>query len=315
MNGNVYLVTGAAGFIGSHLCEKLIESGSKVIGVDNLITGSLNNLSNIQSSNSFRFIEHDIVAPLKIEEKLNGIFHLASPASPVDYMKYPIETLRTNAIGGDNILTLAQNKNCPVLIASTSEVYGDPEIHPQIESYWGHANPIGTRSCYDEAKRYLEALATSFHRKLGTKTRIVRIFNTYGSRMRMNDGRVVPNFLTQALTNKNITVYGTGSQTRSFCYIDDMVDGILRAFNTDYNLPINLGTPKEYTILEFAKKIIEFTGSESKIVFLELPQDDPKKRCPDISKARSILNWEPKISIDVGLNITCQYFKGILRNR
>lgn len=304
-----YLVTGGAGFIGSHLCDRLIHEGCEVVAVDNFITGKRENIRGLLRNRRFAFIEKDIVEPLSIGGNFAGVFHLASPASPVDYTNYPIETLRTGSIGSDNVLGFALTKDCPILVASTSEVYGDPKVHPQPESYWGNVNPIGIRSCYDESKRYLEALTMAYRRVHGLTTRIVRIFNTYGPRMRTDDGRVVPNFFMQAISNENITVYGEGSQTRSFCYIDDMVEGLVRAFQNSHHEPINLGNPTEMTILEFAKRIMEISQTNSKLLFLPLPEDDPKVRKPDITKAREILSWEPNVSLNDGLATTMEYFK------
>lgn len=308
-----YLVTGGSGFIGSHLCERLLALGCEVVCVDNFITGRPENTEHLLSNRSFQLIEHDIIHPLNLTGNLAGIFHFASPASPVDYAKLPIETLHVGAIGSDQVLKLAQEKNCPVLVASTSEVYGDPLQHPQKESYWGNVNPIGPRGCYDESKRYLEALTMAYHRARGVRTRIIRIFNTYGPRMRVNDGRVVPNFCNQALRGENVTVYGEGKQTRSFCYIDDLIEGILRMMQADHFEPVNLGNPCEYRILDFAHKVIEMADAKVKIVHLPLPEDDPQRRCPDISKAKSLLQWEPRVLLDEGMRQTFDYFKRELR--
>lgn len=305
------LITGGAGFIGSHLCDLLLAKGHEVICVDNLITGNKNNIAHIENDN-FVFIEHDVTKPLYLEENLDYIFHLASPASPIDYMQLPIQTLKVGAFGTHNMLGLAMEKNARFLLASTSEVYGDPLVSPQSEEYWGNVNPIGPRGVYDEAKRFAEAITMAYHRYHGTQTRIVRIFNTYGPRMRLNDGRVVPNFIGQALNGEDITVYGDGSQTRSFCYVSDEIEGLYRLMMSDHSDPVNIGNPEEHTILEFAKIIIKMTGTNSKIIFKELPEDDPKKRRPDITKARKILNWEPKVSLGQGLGNTIQYFKGVL---
>jgi dTDP-glucose 4,6-dehydratase len=307
--GKRFLVTGGAGFLGSHLCERLLANGGSVVAVDNLITGQEKNLTHLAANSDFELINHDITHPLQFNNRLDGIFHMASPASPVDYGKYPIETLRAGALGADNILALAGRKDCRVLIASTSEVYGDPLEHPQQESYWGNVNPIGPRGCYDESKRYQEALAMAYHRVHKTSVAIVRIFNTYGPRMRTDDGRVVPNFCVQALRDEPLTVYGHGRQTRSFCYVDDLVAGILKLFFSDYQEPVNIGNPQEHSILEFAQKIISLTGSKSSIVHHPLPADDPKVRCPDISRAKQILGWTPSTSIDEGLAKTISYFK------
>lgn len=303
-----YLVTGAAGFIGVHLCERLVEAGCEVVGLDNFITGSRENLVGLEGNARFEFLEQDVTQPLKFSGEFAGVFHFASPASPVDYYKYPIETLQVGSIGAENVLNLADAFQCPIVVASTSEVYGDPLEHPQKETYWGHVNPIGPRSCYDESKRYQEALAMAFHRTRGVDTKLVRIFNTYGPRMRINDGRVVPNFMTQALSGKDLTVYGDGSQTRSFCFVDDLVEGILRIFKQGDNNPINLGNPFEISILEFANTILQLTGGKGKIDFKPLPQDDPKTRCPDISRAREMLSWEPKVGLEEGLEKSIEYF-------
>lgn len=303
-----YLVTGGAGFIGSHLCEKLISLGCEVVAVDNFITGSPENIRLLLGNKLFNFIEQDIIFPLSVSGSFAGIFHMASPASPVDYAKHPIETLHVGALGSDQILKFALEKTCPILVASTSEVYGDPLQHPQNESYWGNVNPIGPRGCYDESKRYMEALTMAYWRVHQLETQIVRIFNTYGPRMRINDGRVVPNFCIQAIRQEPLTVYGQGSQTRSFCYVDDLVEGLLRALHCGYRQPINLGNPIEMTILDFAKKIIELCKSSSPIKYLPLPEDDPKTRRPDIGLAKEVLDWEPHVSLQAGLEKTVQFF-------
>ena len=308
------LITGGAGFIGSHLCDLLLAKGHDVICVDNLVTGNKNNIVHIENE-KFSFIEHNVTKPLYLEEKIDYIFHLASPASPIDYLELPIQTLKVGALGTHNMLGLAREKNARFLLASTSEVYGDPLVNPQSEEYWGNVNPIGPRGVYDEAKRFAEAITMAYHRYHGTQTRIVRIFNTYGPRMRLNDGRVVPNFIGQALNGEDITVYGDGSQTRSFCYVSDEIEGIYRLMMSDYTNPMNIGNPEEHTILEFAKFIIKLTGTDSKIIFKELPEDDPKQRRPDITKARKILKWEPKVSLEQGLKNTIQYFKGVLASK
>jgi len=305
------LITGGAGFIGSHLCDLLLAKDHEVICVDNLVTGNKNNIAHIENDN-FSFIEHNITKPLFLEENIDYIFHFASPASPIDYLKLPIQTLKVGALGTHNMLGLAMEKNARFLLASTSEVYGDPLVNPQSEEYWGNVNPIGPRGVYDEAKRFAEAITMAYHRYHGTQTRIVRIFNTYGPRMRLNDGRVVPNFIGQVLNGEDITVYGDGSQTRSFCYVSDEIEGIYRLMMSDYSNPMNIGNPKEYTILEFAKFIIKLTGTDSNIIFKELPEDDPKQRKPDITKARKILNWEPEVSLEQGLRNTIEYFKGVM---
>jgi len=305
------LVTGGAGFLGSHLCDLLLEKGYEVLCVDNLITGSAKNIEHI-TTDRFSYIEHDVTKPLYLEEKIDFLYHLASPASPIDYLELPIQTLKVGALGTHNMLGLAREKNARFLLASTSEVYGDPQVNPQGEDYWGNVNPIGPRGVYDEAKRFAEAITMAYHRYHNLDTRIVRIFNTYGPRMRLNDGRVVPNFIGQALRGEDLTVYGDGSQTRSFCYVSDEIDGIYRLMMSDYALPVNIGNPEEHTILEFAKIILKITGSKSRITFKELPVDDPKQRRPDITKARKILKWEPKVSLEQGLKETIKYFKDIL---
>jgi dTDP-glucose 4,6-dehydratase len=305
------LVTGGAGFLGSHLCDLLLSKQYEVICADNLITGSAGNISHIKNE-KFSYIRHDVTKPLYLEEKIDFIFHLASPASPIDYLELPIQTLKVGALGTHNMLGLAKEKGARFLLASTSEVYGDPLVNPQSEEYWGNVNPIGPRGVYDEAKRYAEAITMAYHRYHGIDTRIVRIFNTYGPRMRLNDGRVVPNFIGQALRGEDLTVYGDGSQTRSFCYVSDEIEGIYRLMMSDYALPVNIGNPEEHTILEFAKIILEITGSNSNIVFKELPVDDPKQRRPDITKARKLFDWEPKVSLEQGLKETIRYFSQIL---
>ncbi|GFO96792.1 NAD-dependent epimerase/dehydratase [groundwater metagenome] len=305
------LVTGGAGFLGSHLCDLLLEKGHEVICIDNLVTGNTRNIEHIRSDR-FTYLKHDITKPIYFGDKIDYIFHLASPASPIDYLELPIQTLKVGALGTHNMLGLAKEKGARFLLASTSEVYGDPLVNPQSEEYWGNVNPIGPRGVYDEAKRYAEAITMAYHRYHRVDTRIVRIFNTYGPRMRLNDGRVVPNFIGQALRGDDITVYGDGSQTRSFCYVSDEVEGIYRLMMSDYTLPVNIGNPEEHTILEFAEIILKMIGSGSKIVFKELPVDDPKQRRPDIGKARKILNWEPKVSLQHGLKETIKYFKDIL---
>jgi dTDP-glucose 4,6-dehydratase len=303
-----YLVAGGAGFIGSHLCERLIASGASVLAVDNLITGNLENIRSLLSHPQFEFCEHDITVERRWERGFAGIFNLASPASPIDYAKLPIETLRVGSIGSENLLKLALAENCPILVASTSEVYGDPLQHPQEESYWGNVNPIGPRSCYDEAKRYMEAVTMAYHRAKNVQTRIIRIFNTYGPRMRVEDGRVVPNFCMQALRGENLTVYGRGEQTRSFCYVEDLVEGILRVFVSEYSLPINLGNPNEMTIRQFAERIIALSGKSLAIEERPLPTDDPKTRRPDIRLAKKLLDWEPRVDLSQGLRKTYDYF-------
>ncbi|HXW17907.1 MAG TPA: UDP-glucuronic acid decarboxylase family protein [Candidatus Acidoferrales bacterium] len=303
------LITGGAGFLGSHLCDKLIERGWDVICMDNLVTGAAPNIAHLTSHPRFRFIQHDVTRYINISEHLDAILHFASPASPDDYLKLPIPTLKVGSLGTHNALGLALAKKAKFLLASTSECYGDPEVSPQPETYWGHVNPIGPRGVYDEAKRFAEAMAMAYHRYHKVDTRIVRIFNTYGPRMRLNDGRALPNFLYQALTGKPITVYGSGKQTRSFCYVSDLVEGITRLLDSEEHEPTNIGNAQEITILEFAEKIRELTGTKAEIVFKPLPQDDPKQRCPDIAKARRVLNWEPKISLAEGLRLTLEYFQ------
>ncbi len=302
------LVTGGAGFLGSHLCELLLARGYEVLCIDNLITGSMQNIAHIRTDR-FSYINHNVTEPLYLDDKIDFLFHLASPASPVDYLNLPIQTLKAGALGTHNMLGLAKEKGARFLLASTSEVYGDPLVTPQCEEYWGNVNPIGPRGVYDEAKRFAEAITMAYHHYHGLDTRIVRIFNTYGPRMRLNDGRVVPNFIRQALHSEDLTVYGDGTQTRSFCYVNDEIEGIYRLMMSDYVLPVNIGCTEECTIFEFAKLILKITGSESKIAFRCLPADDPKQRRPDITKARKILGWEPKVPLEQGLIETIKYFK------
>ncbi len=303
------LVTGGAGFIGSHLCDYLLDNGHDVICMDNLLTGSEENISHLKDNENFEFINHDVTEFIRVDGDLDYILHFASPASPIDYLELPIQTLKVGSLGTHNALGLAKAKSAKFLLASTSEVYGDPLVHPQPESYWGNVNPTGPRGVYDEAKRFAEALTLAYHRTHGVDTRIARIFNTFGPRMRMKDGRVVPNFMTQALTKKPLTVYGDGSQTRSFCYISDMVEGIYKLMLSNETEPVNIGNPEEMSIIDFAKRIKELTGSESEMVFEDLPVDDPKTRQPDITKAKSVLGWEPKVSLDEGLKKTIEWFK------
>jgi dTDP-glucose 4,6-dehydratase len=303
------LITGGAGFVGSHLCERFIERGHEVVCVDNIITGTLGNVEHLRGHERFTFIRHDISHPLEIDGSIDNILHFASPASPVDYLAFPIQTLKVGSLGTHNTLGLAKAKNARYLLASTSEVYGDPEVHPQREDYWGHVNPIGIRGVYDEAKRFSEAMVMAYHRSHGVKTRIIRIFNTYGARMRLDDGRVLPNFMGQALRGEPLTVYGDGSQTRSFCYVDDLVNGIEKVLFTDFHEPINLGNPDEVTILQFAHEILKLSGSKSKITFKPLPQDDPRVRKPDITRARQLLGWEPRVPRQEGLRRTLDYFQ------
>lgn len=303
------LITGAAGFLGSHLCDKFIKEGCHVIAMDNLITGDLKNIEHLFKLKEFEFHHHDISNYIHVAGKLDYILHFASPASPIDYLKIPIQTLKVGSLGTHNCLGLAKAKGARMLIASTSEVYGDPKVHPQTEDYWGNVNPIGPRGVYDEAKRFQEAITMAYHRYHGVETRIVRIFNTYGPRMRLNDGRVLPAFIGQALRGEDLTVFGDGKQTRSFCYVDDLVNGIYRLLQSDYAEPVNIGNPDEITIGEFAEEIIKLTGTNQKVVYKELPVDDPTQRQPNIDKARAILNWEPKVSRAEGLKITYEYFK------
>jgi len=309
------LITGAAGFLGSHLCERFLKEGMYVIAMDNLITGDLRNIEHLMPNPNFEFNHHDVTKYVHIPGELDYIMHFASPASPIDYLKIPIQTLKVGAMGTHNLLGLALAKKARFIIASTSEVYGDPLVHPQTEEYWGHVNPIGPRGCYDEAKRYQEAITMAYHRYHEVETRIVRIFNTYGPRMRLNDGRVLPAFIGQALRGEDITIFGDGSQTRAFCYVDDLVEGIYRLLLSDYTLPVNIGNPSEITIKEFAEEIIALTGTDQKVVYKDLPQDDPKQRQPDITKAREILGWEPKVSREEGLRITYDYFRNLPTER
>lgn len=305
------LITGAAGFLGSHLCDRFIKEGFYVIGMDNFITGDEKNIVHLKNNRDFEFINHDVTKHISIEGGLKYILHFASPASPVDYLKIPIQTLKVSSLGTHNCLGLAKAKKARILVASTSEVYGDPQIHPQREDYWGNVNPIGPRGCYDEAKRFAEAITMAYHNVHGIETRIARIFNTYGPRMRLNDGRVLPAFIGQALRGEDLTVFGDGSQTRSFCFVDDLADGIFRLLMSDYALPVNLGNPDEITISEFAEEIIQLTGTKQKIIYKPLPQDDPKQRQPDITLAKKNLNWEPKILRNEGLKITYEYFRSL----
>ncbi len=306
------LVTGGAGFLGSHLCEYFLNKGHEVICMDNLITGSKDNISSIKNK-SFQFVEHNVSEFINLEGELDYIMHFASPASPIDYLELPIQTLKVGALGTHNALGLAKAKSATFLLASTSEVYGDPLVHPQPEAYWGNVNPIGPRGVYDEAKRFAEAITMAYHRTHGVNTKIVRIFNTYGPRMRVNDGRAIPNFLKQAIMEKDLTVYGDGSQTRSFCFVSDLVEGLYRLLMSEQNYPINIGNPNEMTIKEMAGKIIQATNSKSKIIQVPLPEDDPKIRQPDITLARKYLNWEPVVTLDQGLQSTLEYFKKQLK--
>lgn len=305
------LITGAAGFLGSHLCDRFIKEGFHVIAMDNLITGRLKNIEHLFKLENFEFYNHDVSKFIHIPGNLDYIMHFASPASPIDYLKIPIQTLKVGSLGIHNCLGLAKAKNARVLIASTSEVYGDPNVHPQTEEYWGNVNPVGPRGVYDEAKRFQEAMTMAYHTFHGVETRIVRIFNTYGPRMRLNDGRVLPAFIGQALRGEDLTVFGDGSQTRSFCYVDDLVEGIYRLLHSDYPYPVNVGNPDEITIADFAEEIIKLTGTDQKVIYKDLPVDDPKQRRPDITKAQEILGWEPKVSRSEGLKITYDYFKSL----
>ena len=302
------VVTGAAGFIGSHLCETLLDRGHSVVGIDNLLTGDLHNIAHLRQRD-FEFIRHDVTRYIDVDGPVDYVLHWASPASPIDYLELPIQTLKVGSLGTHNALGLAKAKGSRFVIASTSEVYGDPLEHPQKETYWGNVNPIGPRGVYDEAKRFAEAMTLAYHRYHGVNTKIVRIFNTYGPRMRLRDGRAVPAFMSQALQNEDVTVFGDGTQTRSFCYVSDLVDGILRLADSDTNEPVNIGNPHEVTIEEIARTIITLVGSTSKIVYRELPVDDPKQRRPDITRARTILKWEPKVGLEEGLMKTVGYFK------
>lgn len=305
------LITGAAGFLGSHLCDKFIAEDFHVIGMDNLITGDLKNIEHLFKLENFEFYHHDVTTFVHVPGKVDYILHFASPASPIDYLKIPIQTLKVGSLGTHNLLGLAREKNARILIASTSEVYGDPLIHPQNEEYYGNVNTIGPRGVYDEAKRFQESITMAYHRFHGMETRIARIFNTYGPRMRLNDGRVIPAFIGQALRGEDLTVFGDGSQTRSFCYVDDQIEGLYRLLLSDYPLPVNIGNTGEITILEFAKEIIKLTGTDQKIIFKPLPKDDPLQREPDISKAKEILDWEPKVSRQEGMKKTYEYFKSL----
>jgi dTDP-glucose 4,6-dehydratase len=304
------LVTGGAGFLGSHLCGRLLDDGLDVVCMDNLITGSLDNIESFFGRDGFCFVHHDVTNFIHVSGSLDYILHFASPASPIDYLKLPIQTLKVGSLGTHKALGLAKSKGARFLLASTSETYGDPLVHPQPEDYWGNVNPVGPRGVYDEAKRFAEAITMAYHRHHGMETRIVRIFNTYGPRMRAGDGRVVPTFICQALSGKDLTAFGDGSQTRSFCYVDDLIEGILRLLHSDCSDPVNIGNPAEMTVLEFAEEIIRLTGSESKIVFEPLPVDDPKVRQPDISLASEILDWEPRIALEAGLKKTIKFFAG-----
>lgn len=305
------LITGAAGFLGSHLCDRFVNEDYDVVGMDNLITGDIKNIEHLFKNPNFDFYHHDVSKFVHVPGNLDYIIHFASPASPIDYLKIPIQTLKVSSLGTHNLLGLARVKKARILVASTSEVYGDPLVHPQTEEYFGNVNPIGPRGVYDEAKRFMEAITMAYHTYHGLETRIVRIFNTYGPRMRLNDGRVLPAFIGQALRGEDLTVFGDGSQTRSFCFVDDLIEGIYRLLFSDYSQPVNIGNPDEITILDFAEEIIKLTGTTQKIIFKPLPKDDPTQRQPNIDKARKILNWEPKVSRSEGLEITYAYFKSL----
>jgi len=305
------LITGAAGFLGSHLCERFVKEGFHVTGMDNLITGRMSNMDHLFDKPNFDFVNHDITEHISIDEELDYILHFASPASPIDYLKIPIQTLKVGSLGTHNCLGLAKAKNARIIVASTSEVYGDPTVHPQTEDYWGNVNPVGPRGVYDEAKRFQEAITMAYHTYHGVETRIVRIFNTYGPRMRLNDGRVLPAFIGQALRGEDLTIFGDGSQTRSFCYVDDLVEGIYRLLMSDCPDPVNIGNPDEITIGDFAEEIIQLTGTKQKVIYQDLPVNDPKQRQPNIDKAKKLLDWEPKVKRAEGLKITYDYFKSL----
>ncbi|MBV8254017.1 MAG: SDR family oxidoreductase [Chitinophaga sp.] len=306
------LIAGAAGFLGSHLCDRFIQEGYHVIAMDNLLTGNISNIEHLFPLPDFEYYHHDVTKFVHVPGKLDYILHFASPASPIDYLKMPIQTLKVGSLGTHNLLGLAKEKKARILVASTSEVYGDPTVHPQPEEYWGNVNPVGPRGVYDEAKRFLESITMAYHNFHGVETRIVRIFNTYGPRMRLNDGRALPAFMSQALNGEDLTVFGDGSQTRSFCYVGDLIEGIYRLLLSDYHLPVNIGNPEEITLNHFAGEILKLTGSKQKIIYLPLPKDDPKQRQPDITKARTLLGWEPKVNRQEGLKITYEYFKKAL---
>jgi dTDP-glucose 4,6-dehydratase len=305
------LITGAAGFLGSHLCDRFIKEGFRVVGMDNMITGDLKNIEHLFRLAEFEFYHHDVSKFIHVPGQIDYIMHFASPASPIDYLKIPIQTLKVSSLGTHNVLGLARVKKARVLVASTSEVYGDPHVHPQSEDYWGNVNPVGPRGCYDEAKRFMEAITMAYHDYHGVETRIVRIFNTYGPRMRLNDGRVLPAFIGQALRGEDLTMFGDGSQTRSFCYVDDLVEGIWRLLHSDYHMPVNIGNPDEISIKEFGEEILKLTGAKQKLISKPLPKDDPKQRQPDISLAKKLLDWEPKVNRAEGLKITYDYFRSL----
>ncbi len=311
MENKRVLITGAAGFLGSHLCDRFIKEGFDVVGMDNLITGDLRNIEHLFKLKEFEFYHHDVTKFIHVPGRIDYIMHFASPASPIDYLKIPIQTLKVGALGTHNCLGLAKAKGARMLVASTSEVYGDPLVHPQTEEYWGNVNPVGPRGVYDEAKRFMESITMAYHTFHQVETRIVRIFNTYGPRMRLNDGRALPAFIGQALRGEDLTVFGDGSQTRSFCYVDDLIEGIFRLLMSDYAHPVNIGNPVEISLKDFAEEVIKLTGTDTKIVYKPLPVDDPKQRKPDISKAKDLLGWEPKVSRAEGLKITYEYFKNL----
>lgn len=309
------LITGAAGFLGSHLCDRFIAEGYDVLAMDNLITGNMENLEHLMGRANFTFYHHDVSNYIHVPGELDYILHFASPASPIDYLKIPIQTLKVSSLGTHNLLGLALHKGARILVASTSEVYGDPLVHPQTEEYWGNVNPVGPRGVYDEAKRFMEAMTMAYHTYHGLETRIVRIFNTYGPRMRLNDGRVLPAFIGQALRGEDLTIFGDGSQTRSFCYVDDLIEGIYRLLMSDQTAPVNIGNPHEITIGQFAEEVIRLTGTTQKVVYKELPVNDPMQRQPDISKAKELLDWEPKVMRDEGLERTYEWFKSLPEER
>ena len=309
------VVSGAAGFIGSHMCDRLLADSHEVVALDNFLTGSPRNLKHLEGAARFRFVEQDITRPFSLEGPFDCVVNMASPASPKDYLEHPIETLEVGSIGTQHMLELARKENARFLLTSTSECYGDPLVHPQVETYWGNVNPVGPRSCYDESKRFAEALTMAYHRKHGLRTNIARIFNTYGPRMKLDDGRVVPAFLDQALRGAPMTVFGKGAQTRSFCYVSDLVDGLCRLMLSEERYPVNLGNPREMTILEFAEQIRKMTGTKSELKYEPLPEDDPKQRKPDITKARKLLGWEPRVALEEGLKPTVDYFRGVHATR